>query len=208
MLMQEKPASIHTQEGLSLYFLIRHSNASGKSSTGWLWLAQRHRTVKQDTWYNPCFCSFWLQFLSSRVSGWPHTVLQSAGLASLGRLANTWGLVASYVFSQFLSKQTSYTSSKLQKLVHSTAYSSQAWGPTAHLLLSGKYLDNIKCVLRAASDNQPWPLQLKHNVPSILQSPCRRLEVIFHPLQHTKHPSLALMLNCSHRQNWVICGRE
>lgn len=59
----------------------------------------------------------------------------------------------------------------------------------------------------SCSINQPRPLQLKHTVPSILQSSCHRLRVIFHTTQHTKHPSLALTLKCSHRQNRVICGR-
>lgn len=59
----------------------------------------------------------------------------------------------------------------------------------------------------SCSINQPWPLQMKHTVPSILQSSCHRLRVIFHTTQHTKHPSLALTLKCSHRQNRVICGR-
>lgn len=81
-------APIQTEEGLSLFFLIRDSNASGKSSTGWLWLAQRHWVVKQKAWYNPYFCSFCLQSVSFRVGGWSHTVLQSAGPASLGSI--TW----------------------------------------------------------------------------------------------------------------------
>lgn len=77
-------APIQTEERLSLFFLIRDNNASEKSSTGWLWLAQKHWVVKQDTGYNPHFCSFHLQSVSFRVRHWSHTVLQSAGPASLG----------------------------------------------------------------------------------------------------------------------------
>lgn len=95
-----------TEEELSLFFLIRDSNTSAKSSTGWLWFAQRHWVAKQDIWPNPHF-SFCLQSVLFRVRGWSHTNSQcwSCLTGQLTWVADTWGLIASHVFSGFLSKQ-------------------------------------------------------------------------------------------------------
>lgn len=186
------------EEELSLSFLIRDSSASGKSSTGWLWFAHRHWVAKQDMWLDPHF-SFCLQSVSFRVKVWSHKNLQCwSWLTGQSKwVADAWGLVASHVFSGFLSK-TLVTLSYLKNACN-TVYPSKAWDLTADLLLSGEYLQNTKCVSHAALHNQSQTFRLKHTVPSTLQLSCQSQEVIFHPAQHNKHPWLSLMLNCSQR---------
>jgi len=75
-------APIETEEGLILFFLIRDSNAPGKSSTGWLWPAQRHWTVKQTHDITLTFAPFASSLFQSQSGA---DLTQSAGPASLGR---------------------------------------------------------------------------------------------------------------------------